>query len=233
MIQPNCRARFTAEDFSFIVRTLCRTNRQAVSLVELLTDSQTRDELLDHEVLVRAVLENPGNLSISPQFYFYVLARLALKRSGIEDRVLADYLAALLEKFSQIRQLEAPIENLETRYISDLLLALKTATPYQTFLIRAHVGNYSLFVTGIFHENIARRSQRGAPTCSFYEDIGRASFHAVASHDVARRFDLSDLFEQLAGSFHECRIALNRLAEDFVDLGDSRFTPASGSIGNN
>lgn len=223
MIQPNCRARFTAEDFNFIVRTLSRTDRQAVSLVELLTDTETRDQILDHETLIRAVLENPGNLTISQQFYFYVLARLALKRSGIDDRLLADYVAALLEKFSRIRQLHAPVENLEAHYLSDLLLALKGATPYQSFLIRAHVGNYSLFITGIFHESVERRRQRGAPSCSFYEDIGRTNFHALASHDMAKRFELSLLFETLADRFHDCRVALNRLAEEFVDLGDSRL----------
>lgn len=225
MIQPNCRARFTAEDFSFIVRTLSRNERQAVSLVDLLTDTEIRDEILDHETLIRAVLENPGNLTISQQFYFYILARLALKRSGIDDRRLADYVAALLEKFSRSRQLHAPIENLEAYYLSDLLLALKGATPYQSFLIRAHVGNYSLFITGIFHESIERRSKRGAPNCSFYEDMGRTNFHALASHHMAKRFELSILFETLADRFHECRVALNRLAEEFVDLGDNRYVP--------
>ena len=225
MIQANCRTRFTAEDFNFIVRTLSRNEAEAVSLVDLLTDTETRDEVLDHETLIRAVLENPGNLTISPHFYFYVLARLALKRSGIDDRLLADYVAALLETFSRSRHLHAPIENLEAPYLSDLLLALKGATPYQSFLIRAHVGNYSLFITGIFHESIERRSQRGAPSCSFYEDMGRTNFHAVASHQVAKQFELNLLFETLADRFHECRVALNRLAEEFVDLGDNRYLP--------
>jgi hypothetical protein len=120
--------------------------QEGKSLVELLTDIETRDQILDHEELVRAVLEKPGNLTISPQFYFYILARLVLKRSGIDDRALTDYVAALLEKFSQIRQMSAPVQNLETRYLSDLLMALKTASPYETFLIRAHVGNYALFI---------------------------------------------------------------------------------------
>ncbi len=216
MIQPNCRARFTAEDFNFVVRTLARSAGNEVSLVQLLTDIETRDQILDHDELARAVLEKPGHLTISPQFYFYILARLVLKRSGIDDRTLTDYVAALLEKFSQ---------NLETRYLSDLLLALKTASPYETFLIRAHVGNYALFISGIFYENIESRSQRGAPSCLFYEDMGRANFRAVATHDVARRYELSDLFKKLANHFHECRLALNRLADEFVDLGDNSFMP--------
>ena len=223
MIQPNCRARFTGEDFNFVVRTLAKRPGQQVSLVQLLTDLETRDEILDHEALIRAVLENPGNLTISPQFYFYILARLVLKRSGIDDRTLADYVAALLEKFSQTRQLSSPIKNVEAHYISDLLLALKKASPYETFLIRAHVGNYALFISGIFHENIASRSQRGAPNCSYYEDMGRSNFKAVASHDVARRYEMSGLFKKLADQFHECRLALNRLADELVDLGDNNF----------
>ena len=32
-------------------------------------------------------------------------------------------------------------------------------------------------------------------------------------------------FAQLADRFHECRVALNRLAEEYVDLGDSRYVP--------
>jgi hypothetical protein len=225
MIQANCRARFTGEDFDFVVRTLATHVGQKVSLVQLLTDLETRDEILDHEALIRAVLETPFHLTISPQFYFYILARLVLKRSGINDRTLADYVAALLEKFSQARQLSSPIKNVEAHYISDLLLALKKASPYETFLIQAHVGNYALFISGIFYENIASRSQRGAPNCSFYEGMGRSSFHAVATHDVARKYGMSAVFKKLADQFHECRVALNRLADELVDLGDNNFMP--------
>jgi hypothetical protein len=223
MIQPNCRARFTAEDFSFVVRVLGRNQSQSVSLVDLLTDPEARDDILDHEALARAVLENPGNLVISPQFYFYILARLVLRRTQIDDRTMADYLAALLEKFSQMRQWSAPVEALQTAYLSDLLAALKNASSYQTFLIRAYLGNYSLFLTGIFYENVESRRQRGAPSCSFYEELGRTSFRTAASHDVAKKFQLTDLFEKLAEQFHDCRLALNRLADELFDLGDHRY----------
>src|SRR5271156_7222976 len=114
MIQPNCRARFTGDDFDFVVRTLAKSPGNKVGLVELLTDIEARDQILDHDALVRAVLDGPGNLTISPQFYFYILARLVLKRSGIDGRPLTDYVAALLENFSQMRQLCAPVESLET-----------------------------------------------------------------------------------------------------------------------
>src|SRR6266498_5868060 len=91
MIRANCRARFTAADFDFVVRTLARSQTDQVSLVDLLSDLETRDSILDHPRLVEAILSNCGHLRISSQFYFYVLARHVLQQGGIGDRKLCDY----------------------------------------------------------------------------------------------------------------------------------------------
>ena len=56
MIRANCRARFTAADFDFVVRTLARSQTDQVSLVDLLSDVETRDSILDHPRLVDAIL---------------------------------------------------------------------------------------------------------------------------------------------------------------------------------
>jgi hypothetical protein len=74
MIRANCRARFTAADFDFIVRTLARSQTDQVSLVDLLSDVETRDSILDHPRLIDAILNHCGHLRISSLFYFYVLA---------------------------------------------------------------------------------------------------------------------------------------------------------------
>src|SRR5213593_3588591 len=60
MIRANCRARFTAADFDFIVRTLARSQTDQVSLVDLLSDVETRDSILDHPRLVDAILNHCG-----------------------------------------------------------------------------------------------------------------------------------------------------------------------------
>src|ERR1700732_5565897 len=101
MIRANCRARFTAADFDFIVRTLARSRGDSVSLVDLLSDSETRDSILDHPLLVETILSNAGHLHISSQFYFYILARHVLQQAGIGNRKLSDYIGSLLEKFSR------------------------------------------------------------------------------------------------------------------------------------
>jgi len=222
MIQANCRARFTAADFQFIVQTLARSPNDQVSLVDLLSDAETRDAVLDNPRLVDAILSQTGQLTISSPFYFYVLARHVLQRAQIADRKLCDYIGSLLETFSRANGLRSPHSDDECsrQYISDMLIALTRATAAQSFLLRAHVGNYSLFISGIFHENAQHRSRRGAPDLEFYEKVGRTNFQLVAGHSTARRCELNDVYEELADRFHEVRLALNRLSDELINLDD-------------
>src|SRR5262249_26793489 len=152
MITPNCRERLTAADFEFIVRTLSRRCSQDAPLAELLTHADTRDTLLDSEALFQAVIEAGSTLRISPQFYFYVVLRHVLKQHDVVSRETCDYLASLLEKFSRTERMRAPGGAGEgtQQYVGDLLLALHQANPAQAFLLRAHIGNYTLFITGVF-----------------------------------------------------------------------------------
>jgi hypothetical protein len=223
MVRANCRARFTAADFDFIVRTLARSQTDQVSLVDLLSDVETRDSVLDHPRLVDAILNHCGHLRISSQFYFYVLARHVLQQGGIGDRKLCDYVASLLETFSRASQLqisESIGERVE-QYIHDILIALTRATPEQAFLLRAHIGNYSLFISGIFHPAVAgQRNMRGGPDLEFYEQVGRTNYQLVASHATARRCELDDVFEGLADQFRDVRLELNQLSDRLLNLDD-------------
>lgn len=222
MIRANCRERFTAADFDFVVRTLARSQTDQVSLVDLLSDHETRDAVLDNARLIEAILTNARHLSISSQFYFYVLARHVLRQAGIFDRKLCDYVASLLETFSRMNGLQAPhlTDDRGRQYISDMLIALTRATSEQAFLLRAHVGNYALFISGIFHENAQRRSLRGGPDLKFYEQIGRTNYQMVANHATARRCELDDVYEVLSDRFREVRLALNQLSDQLLNLDD-------------
>ena len=230
MIRANCRDRFTAEDFSFIVSTLGKSRADAVSLTELLSDQDTRDSILDHEILFQAILSATAHLSISPQLYFYVLTRHVLKESGLPDRRLCDYIASLLETFSRTARLKSPADGSAQpiQYLSDLMLALRNASPVQTFLIRAHVGNYSLFLSGIFPGTVQARSERGAPAFSYYEDMGAMNYKVLAGHAYARAADLGEIYGALAEQFHDVRVALNRLSESLLNIDDASHIPLLG-----
>jgi hypothetical protein len=148
-----------------------------------------------------------------------------LKRAGLSDIALADYVGSLLETFSQTARMRSPDGRVgPMQYVSDMLIALQNASPAQSFLIRAHVGNYSLFLAGIFHETVQNRSQRGGPNVSFYEEVGRTNYRVAAGHQVARSCALTDIYETLAASFRDVRLALNELSETLLHL-DSSHTP--------
>src|SRR3989449_10573717 len=96
LIQPNCRVQFAAEDIEFILSVLGRKLGTADCLIKLLSDPDSRDSILDDESLFHALLERRGCLTVSSRFYFYILVRNVFKRSDIEDRAVADYVAEIL-----------------------------------------------------------------------------------------------------------------------------------------
>src|SRR6266481_9975825 len=100
MIQPNCRVQFAAEDIDFILSVLGSKIETADCLIKLLADEESRDLILDDQALFHALLERRGCLRVSTRFYFYILIRHVFRRSDIQDRAVADYVAEVLTEFS-------------------------------------------------------------------------------------------------------------------------------------
>jgi hypothetical protein len=223
VIQANCRVQFTANDVDFILSVLGKKGGAAESLVLLLADPETRDLILDDEMLFRALLEQGGCLRVSPHLYFYVLVRHVLRRSGMQDRRVADYVAELLTEFSREERAQcvSPDGTGRLDYFFDMLAALEKADDHTAFWIRAHIGNHSLFLSGVFPERIRHRAEhRGAPSLRYYQDLGRANFRAAGAHRLAARYDLAVVFDTLSEQFESTRRALNDLSERVFSMGD-------------
>jgi hypothetical protein len=227
MIHANCRMRLTADDFTFVVAVLSRSESDHVSLVKLLIDEDTRDAILDHEMLVRAILESPQRLPISPQLLFYVLCRKVLRDTPVRSREAADFVASVLEGFMRTARME-PTEETGKRsvqYLSDIMLAMNNAGTREAFLLRSHAANYALFISGLFADNLEMRTrQHGAPNLSFYEAVGQMNYRAASEYREAKKFKLQAIYEELASGFREVRLALNDLASRLLHL-DSPTAP--------
>ncbi len=222
VIQPNCRVQFTAEDTAFILQVLAR-HGGAPSLTALLTDPEARDLILDSDALFHALLQQCACLRVSSHFYFYVLVRRVLRQSGIEDRSVADYVAEMLAEFSRAERGRpvAPGGSGPLDYFFDMLAALQTADDGAAFCLRAHIGNHSLFLSGVLPDRIRHRTERrAAPNLRYYEELGRANFHVASGHRLARRYDLAAIFDTLSTRFTKIRLALNDLADRVFSLGD-------------
>lgn len=222
MVQPNCRVQFTAEDIEFILEVLRPKVNSQECLVQLLADEESRDLILDNEDLLRAVLEHRSCLRISTHFYFYILVRQVFRRSGLEERKVADYVAEVLADFSKAEQMQLrdgqgrPLD-----YFFEMLAALQTADDTTRFFIRAHIGNHSLFLSGVFPDRIRHRAEyKGAPDLKYYEELGSSSYRAARDHRLAHKYDVAEIYDVLGERFQTTRRALNDLGERLITIGD-------------
>ena len=223
VITPNCRVQFTAQDVDFITEVLGKKAGEKGFLSELLADESSRDLLLDQDALHAAFMETRTCLRTSLHLYFYVLVRHSLRRAGIQERDVADYVAEMLAEYSQqsSHTLKVPAQSASLDYFYEMMGALDHADENTRFGIRAHMGNQSLFLTGVFPERIRHRCERrGFPDLKYYAALGRSSFREASHHRLAERYQLSEIFDNLAGHFEEARRALNDLADRTLSLGD-------------
>ena len=223
LIQPNCRIQFTADDLDFIAETLGKSPEERHALMQLLSDAESRDHILDDDHLFRAILEQRGCLRISNRFYFFVIVRHVLREAGIEDRQVADYTAEMLAEYSDFEKTRCrvPGQDSPLDYFFEMLAALQTADDRTSFFIRAHIGNHSLFLSGVFPRRIKYRAERkGFPDLRYYEAVGQSSFRIASDHRLASRYDLAPIYCTLADRFQETRQALNDMSERLVSLGD-------------
>lgn len=223
LIQPNCRIQFTADDLDFITATLSKSPHEHDILIQLLADLETRDLILDDEKLFHALLEQGGCLRVSNRLYFYVIVRQVLKQAGIDDRDVADYTAEMLAEYSDFERTRCRVPGQDTPldYFFEMLAALQKADDRTKFYIRAHIGNHSLFLTGVFPQRIRYRAEKkGFPDLRYYESMGKSSFRIASDHRLASEYELAPIYSTLADRFHDARNALNDMSERLVSLGD-------------
>lgn len=222
MIRANCRQRFTEEDFDFIATALARDEKgKTVLKTSLLTDAETLDTLLDDVQLLKGIRKQ-GFAKTSAFFYFYILTRRVLLDNNIDDRNLADYVACMLAKFSSTQRAHniSPAHNQNYYYLVDIMQDAVNAPPAEAFMLRSHLGNYALFMTGMFPDRIYTKATYGrkAPGFEYYEQMGKRSFHWAAQHEIAMAYSLVEILATLADRFRTVRIALNQLADNYVVL---------------
>lgn len=227
MIQPNCRVQFAAEDIDFILSVLGSKIETAECLTKLLADEESRDLILDDEALFHALLERRGCLRVSSRFYFYILIRHVFRRSDIQDRAVADYVAEVLAEFARTERARCvvPGQSNPLDYLFEMLTALKTADDRTSFFIRVHIGNHSLFLSGVFPERIRFRAEmRGFPDLKYYEGLGRTHFRMASDHRLAQKYEVANIYNTLAERFKATRLALNDIADRLFSIGDANYS---------
>lgn len=217
MILPNVRERLTQADLDLVVRLLAGGSAaQERGYRERLTE-EGPDALLSEPTLFDRLLDAPGLAVPAATLFLYVAVRHALGRVGIDDAELSDYLSALLLEFGmRDRALRiAPADDQVYRYVSDIVADLDAvADARRAFLLRAHLGNFSLWLSGVFPDHVtARREGRGGPDFRYYEEMGARGFRLASDHELAREWALASIYDRAAESFERLRVGLNRLSD--------------------
>jgi hypothetical protein len=218
---PSSRDRFTAADFSFL-STVLSPHGERGHLWTLWEDPEALCEMLDLKELLRALLDSTSALGVSSAFYFYVLVRHSFLDAGIEDPGLADYVAGVIvqrlasDSGDPLRSLPAGLT-----HAADFVAILESAHGRMRFHLQLEAGNQFLVLTGLFPGFLNRRCERrGAPGVGFYEDFARRAYRDAADNRSAPQDAPRRLFGDLAEALPTARLSLNKLAEEFVFLGD-------------
>jgi hypothetical protein len=225
MIVPNVRASFGRAEAAFVVWLLTRGSERERALQEERLRVEGLDALLDDPRTFNALMGSREFSSAPASLVFYMLVRHSLLEEGITDRALADYVAALVLAFGRgSRAYRSEDSGPEYHYLTDIVAAADAANGERAFLLRAHLGEFALWLSGLFPDYITGRVQRrGAPGLRYYEELGSAGYRQAALHVFAERHGVHRLFEQCAASFPVLRVSLNRVADRhmFPARGDS------------
>lgn len=224
MILPNLRDGLGRAEAHFLLDLIAAGDTSAYRREEARLTEEGLDTILDDPRTLDALLNSRGFSGAPAPLVFYLLVRHALLEDGIESRAVADYLAALLVEFGRRDRAHTVREGDGRRYVYlvEIVEALESAAGREAFLLRAHLGNFSLWVTGLFPDHItARVHRRGAPGIRYYEAMGATGYRLAAGSRDAETMGLHQLYQTFSENFPALRIALNRVA-------DRHFFPASG-----
>ncbi|MBI4588062.1 MAG: hypothetical protein HY725_04445 [Candidatus Rokubacteria bacterium] len=145
--------------------------------------------------------------------FFDRVVRRSFGDLAFHDDPAADYISDLLARFARTENLYpagslpdlrpgARGQRLES--VAELLLEIQrvwdldspTFNPVQERELRRHIGDYTLFMTGLFRERVERLSATG-----YYIREGKRSYRFVSEHDRADARPQARLFRALADRF--------------------------------
>lgn len=216
MILGNVRASLTRDDAQLALQLIGRGSRAGLEEAEDALREHGLDALLDDPRLLPALMDARIGMYASLPFFCYVLVRQSLNRAGESDRGVADYVAAVLLHFGERGRAHRITDSDDQTYdtLTALLEDVDDPDARRSFFVRQHLGNYALWLSGIFPDHIEqRRWRRGGPDMGYYEDLGRRGFQLAADHRLAHEHGLDALFREVAGQFPLLRVALNEVSD--------------------
>jgi hypothetical protein len=153
-----------------------------------------------------------------------------LRQLGYHDSEVISYLSALLIDFTRTDQLYK-IRGASGRRLDDVGEMLVESNPLlegSSFVrereVRKHIGDYTLFFTGLFPEHL-RRPRQSLRLDYFvdYVKAGKESYHIVSKFDQFEYRRVAPLFRRLADKFELLAYGLNRVRDEMRRMESSYY----------
>ena len=138
---------------------------------------------------------------------FRNLTAASFEQVGTTDPELTVYVTGLLVDFTHVENLyrirDAKGRRLE--YLVDFQLESQRGDAAHARETQKHLGDYALFIVGMFPESLQRRRRPISP--DYYVAQGKQAYTTVSEMDGLR--PTAVLFRKLAANFETCVCALN------------------------
>lgn len=215
MIAATIRTTLGAADVQLATDLLATRDEERRLLLERV-NRDGPDVLWDDPRLMDAMLECRDLSAPSPALLLYVMLRRMLLEVGVDDRDVTDYSASLLLAFGKGDRAWRTGDHDENRYgyLVDLMEEAARCDGERQFMVRVHLGNFALWLTGIFPDYIAaRRLRKGGPDLPYYEAMGASGFLEASDHRLAGHYGLDAVLRTAGERFGKLRVAMNRLSD--------------------
>jgi hypothetical protein len=146
---------------------------------------------------------------------------------GLRDSEVQDYIVNMLAEFCETDQL-FKIRNANQRSLDDVGEMLLEADPVygaapsfdRERQVRKHIGDYTLFLAGMFPESINHFRLRRQRLENFVDFIkaGKESYFIVSKFDQFEYARLAPLFGKLSLEFESCVYGLNLVKGDLDEM---------------
>ena len=146
---------------------------------------------------------------------------------GIRDPEVVGYIAHLLAEFCDMEQL-FKIRTVAGKPLTDvgemLLESNPVLGPAPSFdrerQIRKHIGDYTLFFTGLFPESLNHYRLRRQRLESFVDFMkaGKESYYIVSKFEHFEYAKVAPLFARLSKEFEHCVYGLNQVKNDLQEM---------------
>ena len=217
MILPTVRASFGRRDALHLVDLLGRYDKDLRDSALARLEECGLDALLDDPRVLNALLTEP-DVKAPPAVVFYALARQTLLEGGIDKPQVADFVASLLLEFGQARRAYqiSQKDPEEFHYLVDIVVSLTTAEEGRAFLLRTHMGNYALWLAGLFPDFLEARKRKGGPSLDYYERMGSTGYRMAAESPQAGTLGVEQIYLDVSNHFTGVRSALNKVSDRYL-----------------